>query len=130
MPRLKLCPLLEPYNIQFADEVLKTQAENGMPRTRKDNIGLAHQANYSVTVDDKGYDYLIAFYELYNTVEFEAKIFAKKAIADYHLCKFATPPSPKPIVPSKKFTVSFQLFVRPKPVDRSALQSIVDNYNP
>lgn len=63
--KMTLCPLQDGYSVQHPFSINRMQLGGGASRFRKGKKGLPSLVNVQWTVDKNGYDYLLAFYRLW-----------------------------------------------------------------
>lgn len=63
--KMTLCPTQDGYSVQHTFSINRMQLDGGATRFRKGKKGLPPSVNVQWVVDKNGYDYLLAFYRLW-----------------------------------------------------------------
>lgn len=126
-PTFKLIPLLSSYSVKLGENVLRTQAAEGMPRQRLDTLNAPHRASASLTLKAKAHEYFLAFYALHKAHDFKAKVVGDGYGVEYYTCQFADTPTIKHLG-KNIWQSSFTLTIKPKKQDKTALAKIVTDF--
>lgn len=129
MNRLVLKPTAAGYSAQIGLSVLMQQLEGGAPRFERNILGMSHTVSVAWTTDAAGYQYLLAFYRVWERNPSEpflmSLIIEDHQMQDYE-CQFL----PNSLALGSKtggvFNVSAQITAKALAADEVFDQSIVD----
>lgn len=132
MNRLVLKPTAAGYSAQIGLSVLMQQLEGGAPRFERNILGVSHTVSVAWTTDAGGYQYLLAFYRVWERNPSQpflmGLIIEDHQMQDYE-CQFL----PNSLLLSSKtggvFNVSAQITAKALAADEIFDQAIVDAWD-
>ena len=119
MHKLLYCSTQSGYSAQIGDGVISQELDGGAPRFRRALKGTYHTASVQWVVQEKGYQYLMAFYRVWArnpNQPFLAKLCIDGPEVEDYQCHF----SGSPKLSSKNggvYTVTAELRVKPLNID-------------
>lgn len=124
MNKLFLRPNSSGYAVSPQSEVVSTELDGGMSRSRRDKLGMPSLVNVAWMLDEQGFEYLNAFFFTVlksGTLPFLCDLLLDHPALTEHTCKFV-PGSFKPISNTSAFifNATAQLEVKPNPRDEAA----------
>lgn len=128
LPKLALLPLRDSYSPTLGDDVITTQYTHGMPRQRLGGVGSPHQAEVVFRHKSAHQDYMLAFWRLYRTKAFAARLILDSAGLNWYECRFIGSPSPREVGPNA-FEFSIGLVCRPNPLNLDLDATLVYFYD-
>lgn len=119
MHTLMYCSTQSGFSAQIGDGVISQQLDGGAPRFRRALKGTYHSASVQWVVQDAGYQYLMAFYRVWQrnpSQRFKAMLCIDNPTVEHYQCYF----SGSMTLNSKEanvYTVTAQLRVKPLKID-------------
>lgn len=113
MPKLMLTPFREGYNFSLSRNVVTTETEGGMPRSRKDSIGKPHRANPTYKCTRAQWQYFLAFMRAYEGLPFLAYLILDDIDHQWYECNILDMVLPVSTLGDQIFTVQLSLVVKP-----------------
>ena len=129
MNRLMLKPTQAGYSVQYGNGVNSQQLNGGASRFEVDVLGASHTVNLSWTTGQAGYQYLMAFYRIWQ--QNPSQPFLARLIIDDHQmqdydCHFVPATLMLAAKTGQAHTVTAQVEARAKTPDYDFDQSLVD----
>ena len=128
MPKLMLTPFRDGYNFSLARNVVTTETDGGMPRTRKDSIGKPHRANPTYKCTRAQWQYFLTFMRVYEGLPFLAYLLLDDVDHQWYECDILDMVLPVSSLGDQIFTVQLSLVAKPIKYDVESDITFLDVY--
>lgn len=132
MNRLQVCPLQAGYTVQYGNDTISQRLEGGASRFERAVIGTSHMAALNFALSEGGYQYLMAFFRVWQRNPSQPFI-AALIIDDHQMADYQCWFMPDSISLTAKngavFYVSAMVEVKAMAADAEFDQAIIDGYD-
>lgn len=128
LPQLILSPLRDSYDLEFGDDVLTTQYDDGMPRQRLESTGRVHRTGIAFRHKKAQQDYLQAFWRTYRAKAFAMQLIGDSTDLEWYECRFVGKAKFKEIG-YQVYEWSCEIAIKPQKLNIELDAVIIEIYN-